>query len=87
MQFSHLNDATRRQSFRKAIETQVSAAVTKYNELIGCGGWDGEIEKPEQNGAILIDGCPFVEHLRKGFVPDKDVDSTCTVAQSTTSFS
>ena len=25
--------------------------------------WDGEIEKQEQDGAILIDGCPLVEHL------------------------
>jgi hypothetical protein len=68
------------QSFRKAIETRVFAAITKYNQLIGCGGWDDEIEKPEQNGAILIDGCPFAEHLRKGFILDtRDVDSTCTV--------
>ena len=26
----------------------------KYHEFIGCGGWDGEIEKQEQDGAILI---------------------------------
>jgi len=48
----------------------VFAAVTKYNELIGCGGWDGEIEKPELDGAILIDGCPLAQHLRKRFVLD-----------------
>ena len=45
-----------------------SAAVTKYNEFVGCGGWGGEIEKPEQDSAILIDGCPLAlvvaQHLR-----------------------
>jgi hypothetical protein len=40
-----------RQSSRKAIKAHVFAAVTKYNEFvfcIECGGWGGEIEKPEQ---------------------------------------
>jgi len=44
-----------------------------------CGGWDGEIEKPEQNGTILIDGCPLAHRLRKRFVLDRDVDSTCAI--------
>jgi hypothetical protein len=67
------------QSSRKAIKTQVSAAIAEYNELIGCGRWDGEVEKPEQNGAILIDGCPLAVHLCEGFVLDRDVDSTCAI--------
>jgi hypothetical protein len=45
----------------------VFAAVSKDNELIERGGWDGEVEKPEQYGAILIDGCPLALHLRKRF--------------------
>ena len=53
--------------------------MTKYNEFVGCGGWDGEIEKPEQDGAILIDGCPLAQHLPEGFVLNRDIDSTCTV--------
>ncbi len=55
------------------------AAVTKYDEFIGCGGWDGEIKQPEQDGAILISGCPLAEHLCEGFVFDRDVASTCMV--------
>ena len=60
-------------------EGKMFAAITEYNESIGCGGRDGEIEKPEQNGAILINGCLLAEHLRKRFVLDRDVDSTCTI--------
>ena len=40
----------------------------KYDESVGCGGRDGEIEKPEQDGAVLIGGCPVAEHLHEGFV-------------------
>jgi hypothetical protein len=29
---------------------------------------DGEIEKPEQNGAVSIDVCPLAENLHEGFV-------------------
>ena len=36
--------------------------MMKYHEFIGCGGWDGETEKQGQDGAILIDVCPLVEH-------------------------
>jgi hypothetical protein len=25
------------------------AAITKYNQFIGCGGWDDEIEEPEKD--------------------------------------
>jgi hypothetical protein len=77
MQLSHPNNA--RWSSRKATKTQVFAAITKYNELIACGRWAGEIEKPEQNGAILIDGGPLAKHLRKRFVLDRDVDPTCAI--------
>jgi hypothetical protein len=43
-------------------------------------GWrDGEIKRPEQNGAILIDDCPLAEHLCERFVLDGDVDSTSTI--------
>ena len=57
-----------RQSSRKAIRTQVFAAVTKCDKFIGCGGWDGEIEKLAQDGTVLLDGCPPAEHLREGFI-------------------
>jgi hypothetical protein len=39
---------------------------------------------PEQNGAILIDGCPLAKYLRKGFVPDT-VGTSTPLAQSATS--
>jgi len=68
-----------RRSSRKAIKTQVSTAVTKYNEFIRRRGWYGEIEKPERNGTISIDGCPLAQHLCKRFVLDGDIDTACTI--------
>jgi hypothetical protein len=46
----------------------VFAAVTKYDEFIGCGGRDGEINGKKPGTAILIGGCPLAEHLHEGFV-------------------
>jgi hypothetical protein len=33
----------------------------KYDEFVRWGGRDGEIEKPEQDGAVLINGCPVAD--------------------------
>jgi hypothetical protein len=30
---------------------EVFAAVTKDNQFVRCGGWDGEVEEPEQDSA------------------------------------
>jgi len=47
---------------------QVFAAIMKYDEFIRCGGWNGDIEKLEQDGAILVDGCLLAKHLCECFV-------------------
>ena len=62
----------------KAIEMQVLVAITKHNEFIRCGGWESEVKKPEQNSAILVNGCPLAKHLNEGLILNRDVNSTCT---------
>ena len=64
-------------SSRKAIKAQVFAAITECDEFIWCGGWDGEVKEPEEDGAILIDGRPLAEHCCECGIFDRDVESAC----------
>jgi hypothetical protein len=57
----------------------VFAAVAKDDQFVGRGGWDGEVEEPEQDGAIFVDDGALAEHLREHFILDRDVDPTCTI--------
>jgi hypothetical protein len=48
----------------------VFAAVANDNQFVGRGGWDGEVEEPEQDGAIFVDGGALAERLRERFILD-----------------